>query len=298
MIDETLKEVTDEQLESGISELAAKQGISEEEEKKLHDLKSEKSTRYQKRIDTLTFKAKSAEEKYEELVRQNEELKNKVDGLASQPSSEPVVSIKETIEVGSKKYYTDKTLWAMINSEELTKEQAEAHAYQRDKEKMKTDILTDISTEYQKTKEDEVRKADADWVTKNYPQFTKRLPDGSYNPDFNPNDPLFRTASELFQEAYHRDPQGFSKSIKRAKQILHITDTKPDVSDQMTMRTPSSPRTTAPQTTEVALDDDEKEVAIRSWRDQINPVTNRTYTTNEIIAKATKAKNARLKRRA
>ena len=34
MIDETLKEVTDEQLESGISELAAKQGISEEEEKK------------------------------------------------------------------------------------------------------------------------------------------------------------------------------------------------------------------------------------------------------------------------
>lgn len=105
-------------------------------------------------------------------------------------------------------------------------EKASEKAYKRIKEEEKDNTFQDK------------RKEDADKVMKAYPYFAKN------HPEFDPNDPLYKKATELFAEAYYALPDGFSKSIERAKEMLKTDNVHIDRSDDLEVETSrSSPET-------------------------------------------------------
>jgi len=279
--------VTDEQVEQKFQELSNKADRTEDESRELDNLKSERQTRYQKRIDTLTHKAKLAEERYGEASDKVAELEKQIDELKQSQVKEPQIKVKkDTVKVGDQQFFTDDALLSMVKVGELTEAEAWGHQRERDKEEAAERAYQRIKQEEKQTKEADVRRADAEWVMKQYPRFNKT------HPDFDPNDPLYKQATEIYQEGYAANPKGLSLAIKRAKQILRIQEDHPDLSDDFNVGgSPSAPARKSKDDTSIS--DDEFEVAQRIWRDRINPATGRYFTDNEIKQKAIKAKKAR-----
>ena len=287
-----LNKLTDDQVETELKTLQGKADATPEDKEKLTTLKDERQTRFQKKIDKMNWEKKTAQEEAERLRKELEEEKARSAELAKDKhsTSKPKL-VEDTIEIGGKKYYTDESLTSMIANEELTAQQAYAHQKARDK----AEIIDEWERkEQEKTRSTENKRSydqDRESVLAEYPHFKPG------HPDHDPEDPLYKTASEIWAEGYQNNPKGLSLSIKRAKQILRMSDTRPDVSEEHSVgRNRSSSSFERSSSTEVSLSPQEKEAAVRMWGGVINPVTNRHYTEQEAITKATKAKTARMQR--
>ena len=287
--------VTEEQKEDArLNELTQKTDRSEDETKELETLKDSRQTRYQKRIDHLTWKAKDAEERLgaesdraKQLEAQLEEEKR------NKPTDKPVVK-EETIKIGEKVYYTDETLKSMIDAGQMTESEAYKHQKGRDKAEIKEELREEMKQKDQATEDMKVRKTDAETVLKQHPNFSKKLPNGELNPNFDPEDPLYKLTTELYAEGMAANPRGFSIAVKRAKQILRNPGQPIDITDDISLHSPSSPEPHK-KDKEVTLDENEQDAAISMFcrGDVINPATGRAYTEKEAIAKATAAKKER-----
>lgn len=278
--------VTDEQIDGQLQDLIKKAEKSDDDLKQIETLKGEKQTRYQKRVDQLTWRAKTAEEQLEEIKAENEKLKT----AKPKETLEPVIARKETIKIGDQTFYSDKTLMDMVKNNEIGESEAYIHQQQRVEESAAEKAYQRIKSENQKQTDEKVRADDAKTVLDTYPQFAKD------HPSFNPQDPLYKMATELWNEGLASNPRGLSKAVARAKQILRLSDKPIDASDDMSLHHSTPPGQTS-EPKEVPLSDGEKEAAIRMYRDENNPATGRNYTESESVLKATKAKNIRLQRR-
>lgn len=260
---------------------------TEEQKKELGELKERHSTRVEKRINQITAKQKEAEEKAERLERENEELKKKIPGEKEPPVSEG--GKDEVVEISGKKYFTDKALMVQVKAGEITEDEAYAYQRKRDKEEVKAEMRQENDEKDRKDREITLRKEDSDRVLKEYPHFSKK------SPDFNPEDPLYKLANELYTEAYAANPKGLSLSIKRAKEILRISDEHIDRSDDTHVEDSNPPDRNKGGEKEITLSENEKEAAVRQFTrgDVINPKTGKPYTTNEALAKALQAKKDR-----
>ena len=276
--------VTDEQIDQELNELSQKPERTDEDNQKIDGLKSEKQTRVQKRMDTLTWRAKSAEEsklELEERIRKLEEEKN------SQPAT-PAVITKQTVEISGKQFYTDETLTAMIQNGELSDTAAYAHQRSRDKAELKTEVMQEISGTTQQVQVNQERTEDSRKVLAEYPQFSEK------HPDFNPNDPLYKKASEIFRSGLNTNPKGMSLSIEYARSLLGMNKANPDISNDLNLSTNIS---TPPPggKKETPISEYEKESAVKMYCQGgiINPVTRKPYTEKEAIERVQKAKNVR-----
>ncbi|MCK9370592.1 hypothetical protein M0R04_11840 [Candidatus Dojkabacteria bacterium] len=260
--------------------------LTPEEKTELGDLKDRHSTRVQKRIDTITAQKREAEEEAERLRKENEELRNKT---AKKEEDVPESVKGELVEIAGKKYFTDKALIAQIKTGELTEDEAYQYQRKRDKEEVKWELRQEQAQEERKVSEQKTRQEDMDNVLKTYPQFSKK------HPDFNDTDPLYKLANEIYVEGYIANPKGLSLAIKRAKEILRITDEKIDRSDDHSVDGSEAPERNSGSKKEVTLSEQEKESAVRMYTrgDVINPKTGRAYTENEAVAKALEAKKRR-----
>jgi len=281
-------EIDDRELDTKITEISQKPEKTDDDNKQLEGLKGEKQTRYQKRVDQLTWKAKHAEEQSAEKDKRIAELEAaKVEPAETQPATIK----KDSIEIDGKKHFTDEALMSMRDAGELTDAEAYKMQRNRDKAELKHELKTDFETEQQQSADANARRADGEKVLKEYPQFDKN------HAEHNPEDPLYKEASRIYANGYSANPNGFSLAIKDAKAILGLDKKAPDVTNDLNVYSPSAPE--GPTTKETPLNDDEKEAAIRQFvhAAEINPVTNRTYTESEAIAKSQKAKNNRASRR-
>lgn len=289
-----LKKVTDEQVEKELKELQAKTDISPEEKTKLSELKEERQTRYEKKIKHLHSEKLAEKNRADKLEKDLEEQKSRLADIEKEKHdrSRPKI-VDETIELGGKKFYTDESLQSMVASEELTPQQAYAHQRARDKEEIKADILKEQSSQGEKQRIAKEMQEDRDEIAKKYPYFSIS------HPDHDPEDPLYKTASELWVESYKNNPRGMTLAIKRAKQILRMSDERPDVSEEMSVgRNRSSSEGRNGGEREATLSTEEKDTAVRMYCNIVNPANKagRNYTEEEAIIKATKAKTARMKR--
>ena len=284
------KNVTEEQVrkdDERFHELDKKDQLTVEEKTEFGELKQRYGKRMQDKIDKFTRETKTekearikAEEETERLRTENEELKK--------GKHEPVVSVKEEfVKIGDKQFYSDDTLVKMIEAGKMTEN--EAYKYQRNRDREEDRIIVKKKLEEKKVGEsvNQIRLQDAQDVLKNYPHFSKT------HENFNPEDPLFKLTQEIFTEGYAANPRGLSLAVKRAKEILRMSDTRVDMSDEHNVEdgNPPEPRR---REKEVTLDETEKESAERMFRDQINPKTNRVYTDKESHIKALDAKKRRL----
>lgn len=260
---------------------------TEEQKNELGELKERYGKRMQKKIDRMNYENKTLQEQLEQERKEKEELLKRLPEKKDDAS--PAGAEDETVEIGGKKYFTDSALIAQVKSGKITEEKAYAYQRNRDKE----DAIAEFERrQEEKTRRNEdlkLRKEDADLVKKTYPHFDKS------NPEFNPKDPLYKLANELYQEGYAANPKGLSLAIKRAKEILRISDENIDRSEDFGVEG-SQPPERKKNEKEITLSDDEKEAAIRQFTrgDVTNPKTNRPYTDNEALAKALQAKKSRL----
>jgi len=268
-------QVTDEQVEEQIKEISSKADKTPEDTDKLESLKTEKQTRFQKRIDKLTWESKTAQEELEKERERARELEEKLN--AKPVIKDPVRVVEDTVEIGGQKYYTDEALISMVKAGKMGDDEAFKYQRVRDKAEVKEDLKNDFKKEKEEQSFKETRIADQEKVLSEYPQFDTR------HKDFNPNDPLYKEANEIFQNGYCMKANGMTLAIKQAKRVLGITDAKIDNTKNTSMYSPGSPGVTAKQL--APLTDDEKEFAIRTYRDIKNPRTGRNYTDTEAITK-------------
>lgn len=287
-----LNKLSDDQVEKELKDLQAKTDVTPEEKEKLSGLKEERQTRYEKKIKHLHSEKLAEKNKREQLEKDLAEQKAELEKIKAEKhvQAKPKI-VDETVEIGGKKFYTDDSLTSMVASEELTPQQAYAHQRARDK----AEIIQEIETkENAKSKEATARREfedDKKKVLEDYPQFNPS------DPNHDPEDPLYKTASEIWIEGYQNNPRGLSLAIKRAKQILRMSDTRPDVSNEHSVgRSRGTEGQRHSGETEEKLDATEQEAAYRMYRGIVNPATGRNYTEAESIIKATKAKTARMRR--
>lgn len=284
--------LTDDQVEKELKDLQGKTDSTAEDKEKLSTLKEERQTRYQKRIDKLSFEKKRESEEKEQLKRDLAEQKAELEKLKAdqQRNAKPKIA-DETIEIAGRKFYTDASLESMIQDGEMTPQQGYAHQQQRLKAEIKEETIREIKGEEEKKVGARAMQEDRESVLNQYPHFSPS------HPGHDPEDPLYKTASELWVEGLQHNPKGLSIAIKRAKQILRMSDTRPDVSDEHSVgRSRGGSDLPGKSEKEASLSPDEKEAAIRMYGVVVNPVTGRNYTEAESILKATKAKTARMRR--
>ena len=290
--------VTEEQIKKDnerFQELNKKPEIEHttEEVKELGELKERHNTRAEKRIGELTWRSKQAEERVTELEEKLNKSLTEIEELKKLKTEQTAAKTvkEEFVEIAGKKYYTDEALIVMVQNKEIT--DAEAYSYQRkrDKEEIKDDLRKEHIEHQRQESDKDIRIKDAEDVRKQYPYFSKD------NKDFNPEDPLYKKAIELWSEGYSANPKGLSLSIKRAKEILRITDTTPDRTGDLSLESSSAPERGGEKGKELTLSEDEKDIAERMFTrgDVINPKTQKPYTVAEAHVKALEAEKRRIK---
>lgn len=283
MSDETIKTVTDiddSQLNTEIDELNRKEDRNDEDVEKLSTLKKERGTRYQKRLDTLTYQKKTAEEtaeterkKYDTLLAENERLRSQ--------KVEPVTSISnETIAVDGKSFYTDTTLENMVEAKKMTTNEAYKHQQDRVKAEAVELAVERIKGEEKERQTKSKIQQDAREILNKYPQWDEK------HPKYNANDTMMREVIDL-----HNSGLSLKKSLEIAEKVYGVKNTNIDNTENLSLHSPSAPTNESRE--KVTLSEDEQERAWRTWRDKDNPKTGRKYTRSETIEKA---KNALLKR--
>lgn len=290
MPQETLKEgeKTEEQLEEEIKALQDKEDVNDEEKENLEKLKSERNSRAQKKINELHGRLKSAEEEKGKFSQEAEAMRSELSSMKEELQrlkARPVDN--KTVDVGDKQYYTDEALRTMIESNQMTEAEAYKHQQQRIKAEVKQELKEEMGVSEKQREEFAVRKSDSEKVLAKYPHFDKN------SPNFNPNDPLYLKAVDIYSSGLNTNPRGLSKAVELAEEALGMKGKNPDVSDDLSVH---SNRTAASgnrdNEKEVELSDDEMEMAIRMYHmaGVMNPKTKRVYTKDEAVAKFKEAK--------
>jgi len=272
------------------AELSKKEDQTDEEAKELGELKDRHASRTEKKINHLTWRAKTAEEEREKRDQEIQDMRSEMDTLRSSQEKE-APTVNDAITIGGKKYFTDDSLMSMVKNGEISN----ADAFKLSKERDKEEIIQRVQQDNVKKSEEDAllkqKQDDHDWMTKNYPQFLKS------SPNFNPDDPHYKLADELYRESYFAHTNGMSLAVKRAKTMLKITNQGPDVSHEFSVNDSDAPERMARSDEDVALSQEEEETALRLWRDKTNPDTGKVYRESEILEKAKKSKKERKSRR-
>lgn len=271
-------------------ELTKKEKKTEEEVTEVNDIKDRYGKRMQKKIDRMHYEKESEREAREKAEKERDDLKGRLDSLEKDSISEPAGNEDETREVAGKKYLTDNALMARIKSGKVTETDAYRYQRERDSFEIENRVYDRIKTEKKNETENEARKKDANEVLGKYPQFSKT------SPQFNPQDPLYKEATRIYETGYASNPKGLSLAINDAKKILRMTDTQIDNTDDLSLESTGVPRKTRSKEPEVTLTDYEQEIAESQFTrgDVVNPKTGRAYTTIEAHSKALDAKKRRL----
>jgi len=279
---------------SRFQELRGKDGLTAEEKEELSGLKDRYNERAQRRFDKMTWETKSAKEELEKVRQEKEDLAKRLTDLEgkNKREDEPKLSEKDAvIKIGDEVYFSDKALIKRIKDGKINEDEAYQHQQARIEAAAADRAYRRIKAEQEKESVEDIRKKDAGKVLKEYPHFNKYLEDGkTINPDFDPHDPLYKKATELWEEVYHARPDGFSRSISRAKEILRISDKAVDRSEDLSMDSSGTPPKKDRQEL-ITLSDSEKAIAVSMFcRDG-------KCTEEEACAKALEAKKSRINRR-
>jgi len=180
----------------------------------------------------------------------------------------------------------------MVKAGDLTDADAFTLQQQRNKIQMKEEILSEIKAEDKKTQDKRVRDEDQAKVLSKYPQFSNK------HPDHNPEDPLYKEVTRLWNNGYAYNPKGLSQAITDAKKILRMSDTAPDLSNEFNVNSASAPGKTAEKDVEFTQEEEEASIRVYTMGGaQDNPKTGRPYTIEEAIKKGKEAKKKRLETR-
>lgn len=273
--------------EEQIGELLKTKERTPEQEEQLAELKKQRSSLARERINELTKKQRQAELRAQQLEQElAEERRKKAEEREEVRFERPTSSNREQITIGTKKFYTDKALSAMVQAGEMSQDEAWQHQQERIEEKAVLRIKQEkVNEDIEKVKQDTFNE-----VHKEYPHFLD-----TRHPDHNPNDPLYREAKRIYDNGYQFNPRGLKLAIEDAKKSLGITSKRPDLSEELGVTQNGAGAPPERKAKTVELSEYEKDNAIRLYclGGMTNPKTGRPYTQAEAIQKAMNAKTER-----
>lgn len=265
-----------------INELKALETRTPEQEAQLKKLKTQAAI--DKRIAVEVAKRHQERERAERLERELQELK----ASQQKPKEKQSLTHAETIQINGKEFYTDRGLIQMVQSGQMTQEEAYEHQEERREEKAVARLKQDMQLQNDQQIREEVKQK----VLAEYPEFSPS------HPNHNPNDPLFKEANRIWRNGYVNNPRGLELAIEDAKRILGRDHKRPDLTEELGVTKNQEPATRiTDKSKKVTLSDAEIETAWSFYRTQKNPKTGKSYTQPEAIQAATKAKESRLARR-
>jgi len=267
--------VTDEQIDTQITELNEKTDRTDEDSSKLEGLKSEKQTRYQKRINELSWRSKNAQE---ELDKERERTKELETQLSEKDNAAPVRTTDDTIMINNVRHYTDSALLSKVKSGEMSDDEAFKLQQSRLKEEAADMAYQRITKENKEKDFKTTQDSDRAKVLSEHPNFNTR------HPDHNPNDPLYKEVNRIYMNGYYAKPDGLSLAITDAKRMLGITSGRVDNTNNLNLHSPGAPESNDKKG-EITITDADKEFATRMYRDKLNPRTGRNYTETESVEK-------------
>lgn len=280
--EELLDQEEGKSIQEQINELKALQTRTPEQESELKRLKQQVAV--DKRIAVEVAKRHQERERAERAEGELERLRSQ---SKVEPKRQPVGQA-ETVQINGREFYTDKGLVHLVNSNQMTQEEAYEHQEERREEKAVARLKQDM----QQQSEAQVREETKKKVLNDYPEFDPK------HADHNPNDPLFKEASRIWRNGYINNPRGLELAIDDAKRILGRDYKKPDLSQEFGVIRNEEPAARRDEKSKkVTLSDAEIETAYAYYRTTKNPKTGRSYTQSEAVEAATKAKQARQTRR-
>lgn len=279
-VDDELIEVEDK-----IRDLRGVKEPTEEQKEELKTLQVDRKSRLEKRTKGLIGRAKAAEEKArlaDERVRQLEEK------FAVAEKRLPVEKKShQKVVFDGEEFYNDASLRSLVQSGEMTEDEAWDHQEQR-----RIVAAADrISKKNEKNTFESTRNKTIQEVLKEYPKLNPT------HPKYDIEDPFTAEVDRLLRNGYQSRPDGLKNAVEDAKRNLRISDKRPDVSDDFSVASSSGTGGREQRVTKkVALEDWEEENAIRMWVNtgMTNPKTGRVYTKTEAIAKSLEAKTKRM----
>lgn len=271
------------QAEEKIGELLKTQNRTPEQETELKELRKKRQGEYQKRLNELSSERKFERDRAERLQKRLDELESKVNEREN-PIRKPATS-KQTVNIGGEEFYTDSSLTAMIQSGEMTQDEAWGHQQERiaamaaERIAKKTNQQTS-ETVYQQTQQE---------ILSEYPHFHPN------HPKHNPEDPLYKEANRLLTFIDPSNPRRLKIALDEAKRNLKVSNARPDISDELGVTRSSGQSESSRSQKKVELEDWEKDNAVRIYVQSglVNPKTGKRYTDSEAYEKALTAKTNR-----
>lgn len=278
-LDETFFEKDEEvkELEKERGELLKVEKRTQEQEDKLKNINSKRQGWYNDRVGKALRKEREAREENERLRQELEDerkRKKEEQSFVRQPSG----SANRTIELNGKKFYTDAALKAMVESGEMTQDEAQDHWQERNDERIIAKMRKEENEKsFQSTLQEGVKK-----VLAKYPTFDPK------HRDHNPNDPIYVKARDLMNKGI----VNAWDAVEQAEEFVGKKNATVDRSEDFGV-TRSGAVPAASRETKVQLSEWEQEQAVRFHTARENPATGKKYTPQEAIEKALRAKKQR-----
>lgn len=270
--------------ESKIGDLLKVDKPTDEQVKELNDLKAHRKQRFQEKINQ-SHKAKMeatarAEKAEAELERMRKEREDK-----EFAKEEPDGDENETTTINGKKFYTDEAIALRVQSGKMT----QSAGWAMQKEMIRQEAVEEMKKEKNVEDNKKVYEDTREAVLKEYPQFSDK------HPDHDPNDPLFKEASRIWNNGYNNNPRGLKLALDDAKRMLGRDVEKPDLSEDFSVDRNSASGTQGKREVKTELSDWETQNAVRIYHigGMKNPKTGLIYTKEEAVQKAIKAKTER-----
>lgn len=270
-------------IQEQIDELKTVEARTPEQEAQLKKLTTQAAV--DKRIAKEVAKRHQERERAERLERELTELKAERQKPAE---GKPKLGMAETTMINGKEFYTDRGLVQLVNSNQMTQDDAYAHQEERREEKAVARVRQDMQSQSDAQVREQVKQE----VLSEYPEFNPS------HPNHNPNDPLFKESNELWKDGLYTNPRGLKIAIEKAKRMLGRDVKRPNLSEELGVARNQEPgERPSEKSKKVTLNDAEAELAWSNYRSQRNPKTGKSYTQAEAIEKARLAKESRQSRR-
>lgn len=280
---EVTEEKTEDEIVSRLDELSRKEDKTDTEKLEFKALTGDlDKVKTKGKIDSLVNQNTEYKQKLSRLERELEEERKRREEIAERRETPPPVR-QETIKVSNKSYYTDDSLRSMLVNKTITQEEADRHYQERERALAAEEAYKRLKQDQEEERKTQKMKEDVDFVFKKYPKWDTN------NPGHDPDDPVYQRANKFYKAGMN-----IRAAMEAAEEFFEKKDVTVDRSDDLGVRSPSAPERKS-KDKEVSVTEDVRELAVRFYRDQYNPLTGRPYTENEAIEKYKKSMMGRKK---
>lgn len=276
------------EVEDKIEELTKLAERTPDQDAELKTLRGDRKNILENRIKHKHSEMLAERNRREKAEQELERLRTERQETAQNRTVNVGGSTQPSIVIGNDKFYSNEQLDALVKAGSMTQATAQEHYEERIEAKAAFRIRNENNAQNDRqTRYDDMQK-----VLGEKPEFNPQ------HPNHNPNDPLFKEADRIYRNGYQSNPKGLSLALEEARRILGVKNTRPDRSEDLSVTSSSTPADkTVGKKLELTKDEADYAIQFYCYGSMKNPTTGKSFTRQEALEKALRAKERKLKGR-